>query len=538
MLMPLPTAPGELPNLHALDPLAFQGLCRDLYQVEPNISTAEVFGTSGQSQRGVDILAFHRSDDGTSVGQCKRVQASALTVALIREASDEFLRHVDYWRDRRVRRFVLFVAPDASKAQIQEEHLRQRSEFRRLGIDYELWGQAAIVSKLRPYPGVARTYLRDPWTDVLCGGGVSGFPRESVAIDRVLHTQVDVLSTHVSTAAEADVEHLRLRWREGRRAEAAAGIARLRDAGRWQAFPAKLQATIARFDAQLALEADEVSRAQTLADEAEKLDPHANVRLRALIARRQMGVDEALSILGDSADIDAITLRGGLLLERGRVDEALALLEHAAGVAEGHRLRALGYILQRDVSQARLEIDKAAELAPTWHSVLHSKAIVYYMSGLSPAVLPKGLPSWPEPEHWEFVKTDDKSRGYFKTAADTIAQIFLDAQSDDERGIYETWRLAAIANDPERRNDANDYAQEILGRNPGHYRALVWAIARRLHALPRPAQNGCGCYGPFRWLRPHAVPRKPRSSTSTPKPRNRSLCACAPRPLQQTLGMN
>jgi tetratricopeptide (TPR) repeat protein len=478
--VPLPTAQGELPDFHALDPLAFQGLCRDLYQVEPNISTAEVFGTSGQSQRGVDIVAFHRTDGAISVGQCKRIEAKALTVKLIRAASAEFLEHIDYWRGRQVRRFVLFVAPDASRKQITEEHLRQRSEFRRLGIEYELWGQATIVSKLRPHPGIARTFLRDPWTEILCGAGVFGFPKESVLVNSVLLARLDVLSTHVSTAAEAEIERLRLHWREGKRADAATGIARLREPGRWQAFPPQLQAAIARFEAQLALETEDLPRAQTLADEAEELDPAANLRLRALIARRRSRLDEALSILGNSNDVDAVTLKAGLLLESGRVTESQSLLERLAGVPEAHRLRALGYVLQHDLARARLEIDKAAELAPTWVSVLYSKSIVYYLSGLSLAALPDGLPSWPEPEHWEFVNTDDESRGFFRRASEAIEQIPIDMQVGDERRVYESWRLAAIANDPERRDEANEYCREIIARDPGHYRAVVWATARRL----------------------------------------------------------
>ena len=476
----LPTAQGELPDFHSLDPLAFQGLCRDLYQVEPNISTAEVFGTSGQSQLGVDIVAIHRSDDGVSVGQCKRIEPKALTVKLIQAASNEFISHIDYWRGRQVRRFVMFVATDASRKEITEEILRQRSEFRRLGIDYELWGKATIVAKLRPHPGIARTYLRDPWAEILCGGGVPGFPRESVLIDRVLHTQLDVLSFHVSTAAEAEVERLRLQWREGRSANAAEGIARLRDPGRWQAFPAKLQATIARFEAQLALESEDLPRAQGLADEAERLDPAANIRLRALIARRLSGVDEALRILGDSNEIDVITLKAGLLFESGRVAASQAVLEHVVGVAEAHRLRALAYVVQRDLAQARLEIDKAIELAPRWVSVLYSKGIVYYFNGLSPAALPDGLPQWPEPEQWEFVRTDDEARDFFRRASDAIAQIDLDTQIADHRRVYESWRLAAIANDSERRDEANHYCREILAREPGHIPAVVWATARRL----------------------------------------------------------
>src|ERR1051326_5359933 len=153
-----PTARGELPRFYELDPLRFQGLCRDLYHAEPEISTAEVFGVSGQSQHGVDIVATWRDGTGIGVGQCKRIQPDALTVGAVRRASQDFLDHLPHWREREVRQFILFVAPDASRADIQEERLRQREAFRGIGIDYELWGAAVIQNKLRPQPGIVSSY--------------------------------------------------------------------------------------------------------------------------------------------------------------------------------------------------------------------------------------------------------------------------------------------------------------------------------------------------------------------------------------------
>ena len=46
-VVPPPTAHGEYPNFHVLGDATFQELCRDLYQKEPNISGAQVFGPSG-----------------------------------------------------------------------------------------------------------------------------------------------------------------------------------------------------------------------------------------------------------------------------------------------------------------------------------------------------------------------------------------------------------------------------------------------------------------------------------------------------------
>jgi tetratricopeptide (TPR) repeat protein len=485
-----PTARGELPRLYELDPLRFQELCRDLFQAEPDIATAEVFGTPGQLQRGVDIVATPRQGTSIAVGQCKCIEPDSLTVAALRQASRDFLDHLAYWRDREVRRFIVFVAPDASRTEIQEEHLRQREAFRQLGISYELWGAGTIQNKLRPQPGITSTYLGDYWRDILCGTAISGFPRESVIIDGILRAQLDTLAGYVSTAAEAEVEALRLAWREGRRREAFNGLAALHESGRWGTFSPALKSTVLRFESQLALEQDDLARAKPLADEAALLNPTATVRLQALIARSENDRDRAISLLQGASDKEALTLRAALLMESNRVSEGLTILGEIAGHAEAHRLQALGFMLQRDPVKARLEIAKAVELSPTWHATLYTKATVYYLSGLSPAILPPVIPQWPEPQDWNFIKTDDESRSYFDTAVAALTILETEREATvEERRVYETWHLACLANDPERRDEATSYCRDVLKRDPGHYRVLAWALARRLEVdLSSPAQ--------------------------------------------------
>ena len=132
-MISLPTARGELPRLYELDPLRFQGLCRDLCLLEPDCVTADVFGTPGQLQRGVDILAIHRGADGTTVGQCKRIMPDALRPALLKQTSKEFLKYRVYWQEQQIRRFILFIASDTSRTQIQEAILQQRAAFKACG---------------------------------------------------------------------------------------------------------------------------------------------------------------------------------------------------------------------------------------------------------------------------------------------------------------------------------------------------------------------------------------------------------------------
>ena len=124
----MPTAAGELPRLYELDPLRFQEMCRDLYQAEEGFATAEVFGVSGQAQRGIDILARRKGSGTTGVGQCKCIDPSSFTAALIKGAAGEFFKHLDYWRKCGTDRFILFVASDATPTKIQEEMLIQPSK--------------------------------------------------------------------------------------------------------------------------------------------------------------------------------------------------------------------------------------------------------------------------------------------------------------------------------------------------------------------------------------------------------------------------
>ena len=477
----LPTARGESPRLYELDPLRFQELCRDLYQTEPESITADVFGTPGQLQRGVDLRVQRRGGDGITVGQCKAVKPASLQPRILEQASTDFLGHLTYWQNQGVKKFILFVASDTSPTQIQEESHRQHTVLQELGIGYELWGQAKIVSKLRSQPGITETYLGYVWKDILCGTAISGFPRNPEILDRVLRTQVEVLAGHVSGAAANEIEALREAWRCGRRAEVISGVRRLKEPSRWQAFPPSLRSTILRFDAQLELDADNLPVAKQLASEATALDPDACARLHSLIARADDNHERALELLADATDTESIVLRAALLMESGHVPSAVGLLEGVAGHAEAHRLRALGFVVLGDLSRARLEIEKAIDLAPDRHATLLTKVITHYLSGLSPAILPRHVPPWPEPEAWHFIKTDDESRRFFSSVVETATRLEQNAELEtEERRVCEAWHVAGLANDPERRDAANSYCRECLKRDPGNYRMAVWALARRL----------------------------------------------------------
>src|SRR5688572_107765 len=59
------------PPFHELDEYTFQNLCCDLHARQPAIATCDVYGTRGQRQRGIDLLAHRHGSMGKKVGQCK-----------------------------------------------------------------------------------------------------------------------------------------------------------------------------------------------------------------------------------------------------------------------------------------------------------------------------------------------------------------------------------------------------------------------------------------------------------------------------------
>lgn len=80
--------PNLPPNFYELDEYTFQDLCCDLLSEQPRIATCDVYGTRGQQQDGIDLLAH--CDDGiyTEVGQCKCYKD--FPPRKIIDASDEF----------------------------------------------------------------------------------------------------------------------------------------------------------------------------------------------------------------------------------------------------------------------------------------------------------------------------------------------------------------------------------------------------------------------------------------------------------------
>ncbi len=250
----------------------------------------------------------------------------------------------------------------------------------------------------------------------------------------LLSNEVERLSDEVSEMVGEDLERARSAFREGRSEESLEWLRRERNnKARWNALTPQLRARVLRFEAGMELDAaGDLGRAKQLAQEARSEAPlEDDTRLRALIAYRESGPEAAIKLLQGQTDIESLNFRAGLILETTRADRAkecrVVLDFEGANIepdADTFRLRALSYLLEKDLDRARLEIQKAVERGPRWVGVRFTSAVVDYFGSLSPATLPDALPpAWPEPVDWHLIRRDDESLARLQIAARTFDEL-------------------------------------------------------------------------------------------------------------------
>lgn len=128
MTAPLPSMnPADPPLFEKLGAIPFQEMCRDILEREEGIATCEIYGVPGQGQYGVDLKATAQFNTHMEVGQCKCWRN--LPPREIQTASDEFLKHLDFWRKKKVTRFILMVA---SPLDTTQQHESIETQTRRL----------------------------------------------------------------------------------------------------------------------------------------------------------------------------------------------------------------------------------------------------------------------------------------------------------------------------------------------------------------------------------------------------------------------
>lgn len=327
---------GQVPPFHEIDDFAFQNLCRDLFVGEETVSTCDIYGVRGEGQYGIDLMAIRKNGDGIEVGQCKCYKD--FPPKKIREVSDEFFKHrKGHWSKHNVKRFILFVASELNTRNRQDEILNQKQCFLKYEIKYEVWSAAQIRNKLRPHRGIVSSYCHpsEYWIQEICGISTptASFDKNapvqtSVVITSALESQISQLSGQISEDTAEQLNRMHKARREGRTSEVRQWLESLRN-DKWSFLSPEVKADVLLLEAIIELEENrDISRARKLADKAQSLMPSQNqVRFRTMIVYHERGPEEAIGLLDNQDDIDSLNLKAALLLEIGRVEESLEILD-------------------------------------------------------------------------------------------------------------------------------------------------------------------------------------------------------------------
>jgi len=477
------------PAFHEPGEYNFQELCQAVFAEEESVTTCDIYGIRGQKQRGIDLLARRRDGDGNEVAQCKCHQD--LTASQIAKASDDFFAHLDYWKERDVKRFVLIAACPLDSTQQQEAIQQQIARFKEQSITYEAWSTGTLRRKLAPHREIAERHIKSQEVvENICGAAagrsdLATTGRGLALVNEAVGSQFLQLSSALSREKAERVEDVRALMRAGRCKTAYARLQTLHEDTAWSYLEKPLRARILRVLASCALDVDnDVVKARQLVDEAKALDPSArDTVIRAAIKYREDGPSAALDSLTSVEDADSLNFQLDLLLEKGSLDECLRILTtHRAQIAPNAdtlRMHALVLITKNDLSGARKLVERALAEQPEWESVRMAAAIVWYYSALSAAVLPDAISSFPAPVPWEFVKRDDESRAFLRRAEASFQELATNLERPaDWRRVFSVWRLACLANDPGRQEQVSDLCRSLLADEPGDPRTLSWALAR------------------------------------------------------------
>lgn len=300
-----------------------------------------------------------------------------------------------------------------------------------------------------------------------------------------INSQIENLARSATADRLRDFEDMREAWRIGREQRVLDHVREMKGRHEWPLVDAQVRAKFLRFEASLLLAIEKnVALAKELAAEAAALDTDTNPEaLHMLIAYHEDGIADALLVAASPATLDGWNVRLSLLVEGGNWQTVLGEFTKPPTSyqpdAESRRLHALALLFCNKVAEARVEIVKALAEHPQWFNLRFAAAVIDYFESLSPALLARTSKIWPAPTDPSLVRRDPAAVSALRRAVETFTKLLEGEGLNIEMRVeLEGWRLACLANDTERRNEAQAYCASLLEREPKHRVALPWATAR------------------------------------------------------------
>jgi hypothetical protein len=142
----------------------FERLCLRVVESESMIEQCYEYGTRGQDQHGIDLLARNRNDGSASAYQCKRVKTFG--PASIEAAVTTFLE--ESWAGT-VANFVLCTSNDLRTTDCVDEIHAQEKRLLEYKTVFEVWNTARLSRKLKKLPELVYDFFGPAWLVAFCG---------------------------------------------------------------------------------------------------------------------------------------------------------------------------------------------------------------------------------------------------------------------------------------------------------------------------------------------------------------------------------
>ena len=163
---PVSTRVQDLP-FNELTWLNFERLILRLVRKQENIIDCVLYGTTGQAQEGLDILAASANTEKVACYQCKNV--ISFGVSDIRKTVEKFL--AGKWADQSSI-FVLCVAIPLNRKQQQDEITKQRNKLNKHSITFTIWDGSSggiLTEQLKDSPELVDEFFGRHWVEQFNG---------------------------------------------------------------------------------------------------------------------------------------------------------------------------------------------------------------------------------------------------------------------------------------------------------------------------------------------------------------------------------
>lgn len=179
---PVETRPSVLP-LGELSWKQFERLCLRILETDVKVVHAEartapaarMYGTQGQAQDGIDLYARDSMPLGQTPPprryvtlQARRVKG--VTARALRDSVEDFLD--GKWAPAS-RKFIYATSLSGASNDLRDEVERLAGELSEAGIEFEVWDQEELSSRLRGEPWIVDDFFSRPWVERFCGVGAA-----------------------------------------------------------------------------------------------------------------------------------------------------------------------------------------------------------------------------------------------------------------------------------------------------------------------------------------------------------------------------